>query len=102
MASMLDTTAALPYPSLVPRGLGAEVISIGGRVAWGHRGHLDGFDGSMMYLPQSGLTIVVLANAEWANALAASGTLANVILGVAPTPSPSLSPGPSSATSGPS
>jgi len=104
MASMLDTTAALPYPSLVPRGLGAEVISIGGRVAWGHRGHLDGFDDSMMYMPESGLTIVVQANAEWANALAACGTLANVILGLPPSPSPSLSPssGAASPTSSPS
>jgi D-alanyl-D-alanine carboxypeptidase len=91
MASMLDTTAALPYPSFIPRGLGAEVINLGGRIAWGHRGHLDGFDGAMMYMPESGLTIVVQANAEWANALAASATLANVVLGVAPSPSPSLS-----------
>ena len=91
MASMLDTTAALPYPSFIPRGLGAEVINLGGRIAWGHRGHLDGFDGSMMYMPESGLTIVVQANAEWANALAASATLANVVLGVAPSPSPSPS-----------
>jgi D-alanyl-D-alanine carboxypeptidase len=91
MASMLDTTAALPYPSFIPRGLGAEVISLGGRIAWGHRGHLDGFDGSMMYMPESGLTIVVQTNAEWANALAASATLANVVLGVAPSPSPSPS-----------
>jgi D-alanyl-D-alanine carboxypeptidase len=97
MASMLDTTAALPYPSLVPRGLGAEVISIGGRVAWGHRGHLDGFDSSMMYMPESGLTIVVLTNAEWANALAANGALANAVLGVLPSPSasPSASASPS-------
>jgi hypothetical protein len=98
MASMLDTTPALPYPSLVPRGLGAEVIDLGGRVAWGHRGHLDGFDGSMMYLPESGLTIVVQANAEWANALGASATLANVVLGVPPIQSPS----PSGATPSPS
>jgi D-alanyl-D-alanine carboxypeptidase len=98
MASMLDTTPALPYPSLVPRGLGAEVINLGGRVAWGHRGHLDGFDGSMMYLPESGLTIVVQANAEWANALGASATLANVVLGVPPIQSPS----PSGATPSPS
>lgn len=89
MASMLDTTAALPYPSFIPRGLGAEVINLGGRIAWGHRGHLDGFDGSMMYMPESGLTIVVQANAEWANALAASATLANVVLGVPPSASPS-------------
>jgi CubicO group peptidase (beta-lactamase class C family) len=91
MASMLDTTAALPYPSFIPRGLGAEVISLGGRIAWGHRGHLDGFDGSMMYMPESGITIVVQTNAEWANAVAASATLANVVLGVPPSPSPSPS-----------
>ena len=91
LASMVDVSTSLPYKPHFPYGLGFEETSMGGRVAWGHRGHLDGFWASMEYLPDSGLTVVVLANAEWADPYAAGMTLANVILGVPPAPSPSPS-----------
>ena len=91
LASMVDVSTSLPYKPHFPYGLGFEETSMGGRVAWGHRGHLDGFWASMEYLPDSGLTVVVLTNAEWADPYAAGMTLANVILGAPPAPSPSPS-----------
>jgi CubicO group peptidase (beta-lactamase class C family) len=61
-------------------GLGLEETTIAGQTAWGHRGHLDGFWSAMWYLPASHVTIVVIANAEWADPVAAAAALANVIL----------------------
>ena len=61
-------------------GLGMEEATIAGQTAWGHRGHLDGFWSAMWYLPASHVTIVVIANAEWADPVAAAAALAKVIL----------------------
>jgi D-alanyl-D-alanine carboxypeptidase len=61
-------------------GLGLEETTIAGQTAWGHRGHLDGFWSAMWYLPASHVTIVVIANAEWADPVAAAAVLAKVIL----------------------
>jgi D-alanyl-D-alanine carboxypeptidase len=61
-------------------GLGMEETSLAGQTAWGHRGHLDGFWSAMWYLPASHVTIVVIANAEWADPVAACSTLAKVII----------------------
>ena len=91
LASMVDISITLPYKPVYPYGLGFEEISMGGRLAWGHRGHLDGFWTSMEYMPGSGLTVVVQANADWADPFGTGTALANVILGVAPAPSPSPS-----------
>jgi D-alanyl-D-alanine carboxypeptidase len=60
-------------------GLGLEETTIAGQTAWGHRGHLDGFWSAMWYLPASHVTIVVIANAEWADPVAATAALAKVI-----------------------
>ncbi len=102
LASMIDVSTSLPYKPHFPYGLGFEETSMGGRVAWGHRGHLDGFWSSMEYLPDLGLTIVVLANAEWADPYAAGATLADVILGAPPAPpaSPSSAPSAGAADAG--
>ena len=102
LASMLDVSVTQPYKPHFPYGLGLEENSMSGRLAWGHRGHLDGFWASMQYMPESGLTVVVLANAEWADPFGASTTLANVILGVPPSASPSLSGASSAPSIGPS
>ncbi|HEX7612447.1 MAG TPA: serine hydrolase [Candidatus Limnocylindrales bacterium] len=61
-------------------GLGLEETTIAGQTAWGHRGYLDGFWSAMWYLPASRVTIVVIANAEWADPVAAAAVLAKVIL----------------------
>ena len=87
LSSMLDVSATLPYKPRFPYGFGLEETSMGGRVAWGHRGHLDGFWASMEYMPESGLTVVVLTNAEWADPFGTGTTLANAILGALPMPS---------------
>jgi D-alanyl-D-alanine carboxypeptidase len=96
LASMVDTSPTLAYKvkPKYPYGLGFEKTLVAGRTAWGHRGHLDGFWSAMEYLPDAHVTVVVLANAEWANdPLAWSGQLVSVLLG--PTlPGPTL-PGPS-------
>lgn len=91
LASMLDVSATLPYKPLFPYGFGLEENSMGGRLAWGHRGHLDGFWASMEYLPASGLTVVVMTNADWADPFGESTALVNDILGVPLSPSPSPS-----------
>jgi D-alanyl-D-alanine carboxypeptidase len=61
-------------------GLGLEETTIAGQTAWGHRGHLDGFWSAMWYLPASHATVVVIANAEWADPVAAAAVLAKAIL----------------------
>jgi hypothetical protein len=68
-------------------GLGFEETTIAGQVAWGHRGHLDGFWSSMWYLPAYGVTVVVVANAEWCDPVAVTAALAKDFLPAAPAPS---------------
>ena len=56
--------------------------TVAGQIAWGHRGHLDGFWSSVWYLPASRVTVVVIANAEWAkDPLATCSALMKVVLG---------------------
>jgi len=61
-------------------GMGLEETTIAGQTAWGHRGHLDGFWSTVWYMPASHVTVVVIANAEWADPVAAAAALAKVIL----------------------
>ena len=93
LASMVDISPSLAFKIKppYPYGLGFEEWSVAGQVAWGHRGHLDGFWSVMEYLPASHLTIVILTNAEWADPVGAATTLAKVVLTSAPAPSPSPS-----------
>jgi D-alanyl-D-alanine carboxypeptidase len=82
LASMVDVSPTLAFKvkPRYPYGFGFEETTVAGQVAWGHRGHLDGFWSAMEYLPASDVTIVVLTNAEWANPLAATSTLAKIAL----------------------
>ncbi len=96
MAARSSTRPHSPRWSTSPRpraykprwvyGLGLEETTINGQVAWGHRGHLDGFWSSMWYLPAYGVTIVVVANAEWCDPVAITAALAKVLLPAAATP----------------
>lgn len=43
-------------------GLGADVASFSGNRGHGHRGGLRGFESSMWYFPESGVTVVLLSN----------------------------------------
>jgi D-alanyl-D-alanine carboxypeptidase len=84
LAAMTDISQTQGFKApFTPRwtyGLGLEETTIAGQTAWGHRGHLDGFWSAMWYLPASQATIVVIANAEWADPVAATAVLAKVIL----------------------
>ena len=51
-----------------------------GQVAWGHRGHLDGFWCAMEYLPAYHVTVVVLTNANWADPVAATSALGKIAI----------------------
>jgi D-alanyl-D-alanine carboxypeptidase len=82
LASMVDIsqTAGLKTKPNPPYGFGFELSSVAGQLAWGHRGHLDGFWSAMEYLPDSHVTIVVLTNADWADPVAASSVLAKIAI----------------------
>jgi D-alanyl-D-alanine carboxypeptidase len=84
LAAMVDVSQTQGFKApFTPRwiyGLGLEETTIAGQTAWGHRGHLDGFWSAMWYLPASHLTVVVIANAEWADPVAAAAILAKAIL----------------------
>ena len=72
LASMVDISATARFVGHgtifgAGYGLGFEESTVDGQVAWGHRGHLDGFWSAMEYLPTYRLTVVILTNAEWAN-----------------------------------
>jgi len=91
LASMTDISQTLSFarkPFGSGYGFGFEETTLAGQVAWGHRGHLDGFWSAMWYLPATHLTVVVLTNADWADPVSAAATLA----GVALTPPPAASP----------
>jgi D-alanyl-D-alanine carboxypeptidase len=86
LAAMTDISQTQGFKApFTPRwvyGLGMEEATIAGQTAWGHRGHLDGFWSALWYLPASHVTIVIIANAEWAKAVDAStatATLAKVL-----------------------
>jgi D-alanyl-D-alanine carboxypeptidase len=83
LSAMADISFSLPYKPPWPYGLGLEETTVAGRTAWGHRGHLDGFWSSMWYLPDAGVSVVVLTNAEWADPVAAASALASIALGKA-------------------
>jgi D-alanyl-D-alanine carboxypeptidase len=91
LASMVDVSQTsgfkAPFKPKWIYGLGFEETTIAGQVAWGHRGHLDGFWSSMWYLPAYGVTVVVVANAEWCDPVAVTAALAKDFLPAAPAPS---------------
>jgi D-alanyl-D-alanine carboxypeptidase len=69
LASMVDFSATAPFSPHIPYGLACEQLSLNSELAWGHRGHVDGFWSTMAYLPDSGITIALLTNADWINPL---------------------------------
>jgi CubicO group peptidase (beta-lactamase class C family) len=83
LASMVDISPTLPFKTHygLGYGLGFEETTVAGQVAWGHRGHLDGFWSAMEYLPAYHVTVVVLTNAEWADPVAATSALAQIAIG---------------------
>lgn len=81
LASMIDVSATLPYGPTYPYGLGFEQTTIAKRMAWGHRGHLDGFRSAMWYLPDYRITIVVLTNDEWTNTVGVTLQFVQALLG---------------------
>jgi D-alanyl-D-alanine carboxypeptidase len=81
LASMIDVSATLPYGPSYPYGFGFERTAIARRIAWGHRGHLDGFWSAMWYLPDSRITIVVLTNDEWTNVQSVTAQFVQALLG---------------------
>jgi D-alanyl-D-alanine carboxypeptidase len=81
LAAMVDISQTSPFKPRRVYGLGMEEITIAGHVAWGHLGHLDGTWAAMEYLPAYGMTIVVIANAEWCDPIAAAAILAPIAIG---------------------
>jgi D-alanyl-D-alanine carboxypeptidase len=81
LATMLDVSDTLPFKPPLNYGIGCEQTTFGTHLAYGHRGHLDGMWGSMWYLPDSGLTIVVLTNDEWTNPTTVTARYVTLLLG---------------------
>jgi D-alanyl-D-alanine carboxypeptidase len=79
LASMADLSASLPYKPALPYGLGFEQTSVNGQIAWGHRGHLDGFWSSMWYLPGANISVAILTNADWINPITAATALVRAV-----------------------
>jgi CubicO group peptidase (beta-lactamase class C family) len=67
MTSMADVSTSKPYKPYLLYGMSFQQLPIAGRIAWGHRGHLDGFWSAVAYFPGSGITIAMLTNADWIN-----------------------------------
>jgi D-alanyl-D-alanine carboxypeptidase len=56
-------------------GLGTDVAAFDGRRAYGHRGGLRGFESSMWYFPDAGVSIALLSNqGNWFNTTRAGST----------------------------
>jgi D-alanyl-D-alanine carboxypeptidase len=86
-ASMIDISTTAPLlrkwcPTTQPYGLAFEQLCMGGPLAWGHRGHLDGFWSTVAYFAESHVTVALLTNSDWINPL----TAINSIVGVLPKP----------------
>jgi D-alanyl-D-alanine carboxypeptidase len=81
-ASMTDVTLTAPFKPPLMYGLAFEQLPIAGRLAWGHRGHLDGFWSTVAYFPDLHVTVALLTNSDWINPL----TVIASIVGVLPKP----------------
>jgi D-alanyl-D-alanine carboxypeptidase len=83
MTSMTDVSPSKPYKPSFNYGMSFQQLPIAGRVAWGHRGHLDGFWSAVACFPNSGVTIAILTNADWINPLISLGSIYTAIPGAA-------------------
>lgn len=90
LADMVDITQTTSFASKpkTPYGLGFEELPVDGQLAWGHRGHLDGFWSAMEYLPDYDLTVVTLTNGEWASPVDLDAALVGVLLPPSTSPPP--------------
>ncbi len=81
MTSMTDVSASKPYKPSFNYGMSFQQLPIAGRIAWGHRGHLDGFWSAVACFPESGITIAMLTNADWINPLISIGSIYSAVPG---------------------
>jgi D-alanyl-D-alanine carboxypeptidase len=81
LATLLDTTDTAQFDPHFPYGLTVEQFNLGDHFAWGHRGHVDGFWSIVAYVPDLGVTVALLTNADWINTLL---QLANLVKAVGP------------------
>jgi CubicO group peptidase (beta-lactamase class C family) len=79
-ATMVDISSSQPYKPRWVYGLGMQETTINGSEAWGHRGHLNGFWSAVWYLPDYGVSIAVLTNADWADPVTFAAALKNVVV----------------------
>jgi D-alanyl-D-alanine carboxypeptidase len=79
LASMVDFSGTAQFNPHPPYGLACEQFTLNGQNAWGHRGHVDGFWSVMAYLPDLGITITLLTNADWINPLQPLASLVSVV-----------------------
>ncbi len=102
-AQMLaDIARTVMLHAAIPYGLGIQRVTLNGYTAYGHSGRYLGMRDVARYLPQAGMTIVVLTNESAFDPNRIASGLLNVVL-PSPTPSPTGStiPGASS-SAGPS
>jgi D-alanyl-D-alanine carboxypeptidase len=79
LTAMTDFSASQPYHPTYLYGLGVERLPVAGRIAWGHRGHLDGFWSTMAYFPDTHLTVAMTVNADWPNPLNTLGAMVTAL-----------------------
>ena len=81
LAAMTNLSATKPYHPTFAYGLGVEQLPVDGHLAWGHRGHLDGFWSTMAYLPDVHLTVSITVNADWPDPLKTVSAIVKTALG---------------------
>ncbi len=77
----MTTPGVLASGMPINYGLGAALRTQKGRPTIGHEGGINGFRSSLVYYPDSKLTIVVLANSERVQPAAVSSRIAKLVLG---------------------
>ncbi len=75
IAAMTDFSLTARFKPRILYGLACEQLPISGHVAWGHRGHLDGFQSAVAYFPETGITVALLTDADWPGLLPVIGSL---------------------------
>ncbi|WP_102795052.1 serine hydrolase domain-containing protein [Bowmanella denitrificans] len=60
-ASTLDKMLAINYSF----GLGVQKLTYGGKVSYGHRGHVDEFHSVVLHIPEQGMTLAILENGSF-------------------------------------
>ena len=60
-ANSLDSMLAINYSF----GLGIEKLTYGGKVSYGHRGHVDEFHSVVLHIPEQHMTLAILENGSF-------------------------------------